>query len=191
MGEPRKRASLRAIATVATALSALSGALAGCAALPDPWLDAGRIAWFHIGSSYGQSRSCLDAAVQGDAGTDDDIAARIVQCFDTSLAGESPSQRIDAGSLTGNGTWLLDSTVTEAGLHLDAASLGQGTAAAGGVTKDAVLMVCWTADLGSDRVWLVEGRPCETYLLNLANGGAESVSIKNVLRHVEDTNPGI
>ena len=129
--------------------------------------------------------------MQGDAGTDEDLATRVLPCFDTILVGETLSQRIDGGPLTGNGTWLLDSTATQTGLHLDAASVGQGTAAAAGVTKNAVHLVCWTADLGPDGAWLVEGRPCETYLLIAVEGAAESVSIKNVLRHVEDTNPGV
>lgn len=181
----------RAAATaIATAFLASSGVLAGCAALPDPWRDAGEFAWFHIGSSYGESRACLDTAVQGNSGTDEAIATRVLPCFDTTLVGQTASQRIDGGRLTGNRTWLLDSMVMDGGLHVDAASVGHGNAVVAGVTTDAVLVACWTADLGPDRVWLVEGRACETYLLNLVEGVAESVSLKKVVRHVGDSNPG-
>jgi len=135
-------------------------------------------------------RACLDTAVQGDAGTDEGLATRVLPCFDTSLVEATPSQRIDGGPLTGNCTWLLDSTVSETKLHLDAASLDHGTALTASVTKNAVLMVCWTADLGPDRNWLVEGRPCEWCFLKAVAGMAESVFLKKVLRHVEDTSPG-
>jgi hypothetical protein len=174
----------------ATAILAASGALAGCAAIPDPWRDAARVAWFHIGSSYGESRACLDAAIQGDSGTDQEIATRVMECFDTSVFGETPSQRIDGAKLTGNRTWLLDSTLTGTGLRVDAVSVGSGATTVAGVTTGALLMACWTAELGPDRVWLVEGRPCETYLLNEVEGVAESVSLKMVARHVGDSNPG-
>ncbi|NTV38446.1 MAG: hypothetical protein HGA51_00590 [Demequinaceae bacterium] len=181
----------RAAATAtATAIIASSGALAGCAALPDPWRDAGRIAWFHIGSTYGASRACLDGAVQGAAGTDEEIAARVMTCFDTSVVGETASQRIAGAQLTGNRTWLLDSTLTGTGLRVDAASVGHGNAVVGGVAADASLMACWTAQLGPDRVWLVEGRACEPYLLNSVEGVAEGVSLKKVVRHVGDSIPG-
>lgn len=181
----------RAVATLtATAILASSGALAGCTALPDPWRDAGRLAWFHIGSSYGESRACLDSAVQGSSGTDEEIATRVQACFDTSVFGETASQRIDGAKLTGNRTWLLDSSQTATGLRVDAASVGYGKAVIAGVTTDVVLMACWTADLGPDRVWLVEGRACETYVLNLVDGVAQSVSMKQVVRHVGDSNPG-
>ena len=181
----------RAVARLtATAILASSGVLAGCTVIPDPWRDAGRIAWFHIGSSYGESRACLDSAVQGDAGTDEEIATRVQTCFDTSVFGETASQRIEGAKLTGNRTWLLDSSPTATGLRVDAASVGYGKVVVAGVTTDVVLMACWTADLGPDRVWVVEERACETYVLTLVEGAAQTVSLTIVERHIGDSKPG-
>lgn len=135
-------------------------------------------------------RACLDTAVQGDAGTDEDLATRVLPCFDTSVVGNTASKRIAGAPLVGNRTWRVETSVTQTGLHVDATSVGQGAVVVAGVTTDAVLMACWTADLGPDRVWVVEGRACEPYLLNSVEGVAESVSLKKVIRHVGDSNPG-